>query len=341
MSTRRPAQLEGAPQTTLIRSARLPHDRNPALVFIGSLGTGSRRTMSQALNVIAGLLTAGRANGASLDWPSVRYQHVAAIRQALTERYSPATANKMLSALRGVLREAWRLGFLSADEYQRAADVPGIKAETLPKGRALGGGELRTLFDGCAAAPGAGGERDAALLAILYGAGLRRAEAVSLDLGDYDPETGALTVRSGKGRKDRVCYATNGSREALNAWLAVRGKAPGPLLCPVNKGGRVTLRRLTDQAVLYALRRRGSRAGLAAFSPHDLRRSFISDLLDAGADISTVQRLAGHAHVTTTTRYDRRGETTKRKAAELLHVPYAAPKRESAPVNRSLNTGRG
>lgn len=270
----------------------------------------------------------------------MRYQHVAAIRQALIGRYSPATANKMLSALRGVLREAWRLGHLSADEYQRAADVPGIKAETLPRGRALGGGELRALFDGCAAATSVGGERDAALLVILYGAGLRRSESVNLTLDNYDPETGALIVRSGKGRKDRICYATNGSRDALNAWLAVRGKAPGPLLCPVNKGGRVTVRKMTDQSVLYVLRRRGERAGLAAFSPHDLRRSFISDLLDAGADISTVQRLAGHAHVTTTTRYDRRGETTKRKAAELLHVPYAASKREIAPVKRSPNTGR-
>jgi hypothetical protein len=116
---------------------------------------------------------------------------------------------------------------------------------------------------------------------------LRRSESVGLDLADYNVETGELAIRGAKGRKDRLSYPTNGSADALKDWLVARGGDPGPLFCNINKGGRITIRRLCDQAVLHILNKRAVQASVASFSPHDLRRAiFPADPLRHG-------RLAG------------------------------------------------
>lgn len=326
------AALEG-PARLVPAHAAVPRDRHPAAVYLARLAPGSRRTMRGALDLIAGILSSGRADAISLPWAQVRYQHAAAVRAALLERFAPATCNKTLAALRGVLRECWRLGTLSAEDRERASDLPAVRGSRLPRGRALSAGEIRALFANCAEDPNRSAVRDAALLAVLYGAGLRRSEAAALDLGDYTASSGELRVRSGKGRKERLSFASNGSKEALDSWLAVRGGAAGALFCPVGKGkvGRIAYRQMSAQAIYFVLKRRGTRAGVGAFSPHDLRRSFVGDLLDAGADISTVQGLAGHSNVATTARYDRRPEAVKRKAASLLHVPFVARNSRTAP----------
>lgn len=302
-----------------------PPRPNPALIYLSRLSPGSRRTMRGSLRRIVEILTYGEGAFADFPWDRLEYQHTAAVRAALTQQYAPATANKMLAALRGVLQEAWRLGFMPAEQYHRAVDLPRVKVSTLPRGRALAAGELRSLFRACSRDEGPIGRRDAATFAILYGAGLRRAEAVALDLADYDPDDGSITVREGKGRKDRIAYLEPSGCAAVEAWIRFRGDEDGPLLWPFRKGGKPEPRRMTAAAIYGRLRTRAEEAGVERFSPHDLRRTFISDLLDAGADLSAVQQLAGHANMQTTARYDRRGESAKRAAAALLRVPYAAP----------------
>jgi site-specific recombinase XerD len=308
----------------LVPVRALPPDQHPARVYLARLGEGSRRTMRTALDTVAALLTGHRWDADTVDWSRLRYQHTAALRAVLLERYQRATTNKHLAALRGVLREAWQLGQMMAEDYHRAVNVRVVTATTLPRGRALTRRELRALFRVCQQDSRPSGARDAALFAVLYGAGLRRSEVVALDLADYDLETGALTIRAAKGRKDRLAYTTNGSRAALGVWLTVRSKEPGPLFWPIDQAGRMTARRMTAQSILEILERRARQARVARFSPHDLRRTFISDLLDAGADLVAVSAPAGHASVTTTARYDRRGEETKRRTAELLVVPFEA-----------------
>ena len=120
-----------------------------------------------------------------------------------------------------------------------------------------------------------------------------------------------------------------GQLAALEDWLAVRGTTPGALLWPINKGATLTPRRMTSQAIYNVMQKRGQEAGVTEFSPHDFRRTYAGDLLDAGADIVTVAQLMGHADVTTTARYDRRPAETRRKAANLRHTPYTGRRQKS------------
>ena len=304
----------------LLRIGILPTnpDAHPALVYLARLAPGSRRTMGGALDTMAAILIAG-ADRLTCPWHLLRYQHTQALRARLADRYAPATANKHMAALRGVIQEAWRLGLIGAEDYRRAADVASVRGTRLQKGRALAARELRLLLEGCDDGTPAG-IRDRALLAILYSAGLRRSEASALHLSDYDAGESSLAVRAGKGNKARVCYLNDRAAGALDGWVALRGPGDGPLFARIRAGGHMVAGGLTDEGIAHVLEVRRSRAGLAPCSPHDLRRTFISDLLDAGADIATVQQLAGHSQVTTTQRYDRRGEATKRRAANLLRV---------------------
>jgi site-specific recombinase XerD len=308
------------PITGSLAAVTMPIDENPAAIYLAGLKESGRRSMRQVLNLVAGLLT-GDSDALSCPWASLRFQHVSAIRAQLEGRYKPATVNKTLAALRGVLRAAWQSGKMTAEDYQMAVSVKSVKNTTLPAGRELTGGELASLMNACENDRTPAGIRDAAIIGTMYAAGLRREEVTTLDLADYEAQTGQLVIR-GKGNKERTAYLPTGGAQALGAWLIIRGKETGSLFYHVNKGGCVIPKRITPQAVYNLLDKRAIQAGVKDFSPHDLRRTFVSDLLDSGADIVTVAKMAGHASVTTTARYDRRPEEAKRKAASLLHVPY-------------------
>ena len=266
-------------------------ERNPAAVYIGRLGSAaSRRVMRDALNLIATealgvpvhvrVVQPPDSSSARLRrtpqedvtylycaWGALRSPHTRAIRDwlaAATEpteygpsRYAPATVNRMLAALRGVLKEARRLGFLMRDEdyHLAAVDVRGISAPTLPRGRSLSHGELAALLACCRGDSEYYRQfprrrprdaRDAALIAVLYSIGLRRFEIVALNLGDFDQETGAVRIRSGRPEKERECFLASGAMSAMADWLALRGASPRPtLLLPTEERrahGKASLR---------------------------------------------------------------------------------------------------
>ncbi len=255
-------------------------------------------------------------------WAKLRFQHTAALRTMLMARYQHTTANKMLSALRGTLKQAWKLGVMDTEIYQRAVDLDAVRGDSpdAAAGRAVAREELEALLRVCIQDESTAGTRDFAIVALAYSAGLRRAEFVKLDLTDFDTLQETLTVR-GKRNKTRVIPVVGGALVALQQWLQVRGTAPGPLFVRLWKGGGLSQNRLTDQAIYHIETTRAKQAGVAHFSPHDFRRTFAGDLLDAGVDIVTVQKLMGHADTNTTARYDRRGERAKRTAVEKLDLP--------------------
>jgi site-specific recombinase XerD len=341
-------------QSELILSQPQPLDQNAAVVYVDSLPAATgKRTQAQALRVIARILNTDIDH---LNWGTLRNQHTTAIRARIIQNYSPATANKILSALRQTLKQAWLLGQMTAEEYNRAIELEPVTGETIPSGHELSAGEILALMTTCQKDSNQNaGIRDAAIIGMMYAAGLRRAEVVNLDVDSYDPETGKL-VLAGKHNKQRITYITNGAADALSDWLSIRGNESGALFVEVDKSGKILTKResmivkpfrkirgvevpnkkagkmiyrggaMTSQAIYNMLFKRTEEAGIKNFSPHDMRRTFISHLLDAGADIATVSKMAGHANIQTTARYDRRPEEAKRNAAELLHVPYKTQK---------------
>lgn len=285
----------------------------------------SRRSMAAALDRAAAIT--GRA-AAEVPWWQLRNEDVAAIRAALIEQgAAPSTVNLTIAAVRAVLRTAWRMDLISADEMARATDVPSWRAHRLPRGRMLPAEELERLFRAAAkSSPASLAKRDAAMLSVLLGCGLRAAELTSLTVDQYDRGTGEVRVLRGKGAKDRLAYLAEPGRRAMARWLEARGPSSGALFCAIRFAGDpligTSAPHLSPKGLYYRVRALVRRASLGHASPHDFRRTFISMLLDSGTDISTVQQLAGHSSVITTQRYDRRPEDAKKKAAYGVHIPF-------------------
>jgi integrase/recombinase XerC len=167
--------------------------------------------------------------------------------------------------------------------------------------------------------------RDAALLEVLYGCGLRVSEVVALDCGDFD--AAELRVRRGKGGKDRVVPIGARAAEALAAWMAAR-QSSSPAVFINARGGRMTdrsVRRIVDQRAAEAAV--GAEPGTAVprTHPHALRHSYATHLLGNGADLPAIQQLLGHASLKTTARYAHVNLDYLKK--EYLRHPRARTKR--------------
>lgn len=281
---------------------------NPAHLWLSTLSPAGRKGMQSQLNRCAALLNHD-GNIATYPWHSLDYGAVMQVRASLmSQGYAVATINMALSALKSVANTAFSLGLLDATTLTMIKTIKRVSGDPKRQGRALTKVEIRSMLNAAGDFSIARCQRDKAILLLLCGAGLRAGELVSLDIDDVGIPQGILHVRQGKGRKNRDIHLAGKVRKQLVSWLKARGCHPGPLFTRISRAGRPGTQSLTKTGLTGILMQLRAIADIGHFTPHDLRRTFITQLLEQGADLNIVRQLAGHADVSTTTRYDCRGQ---------------------------------
>ncbi|MGO1056528.1 site-specific tyrosine recombinase XerD [Crossiella sp. CA198] len=253
--------------------------------------------------------------------PEVTQRHVAEFLAGLREGdgqrppLAASSAARAVVAVRSLHRFGYREGLLSADV---ASGVhPPTPPRRLPK--ALPVDDVLRLLDG-AGSEDPRGLRDRALLELLYSTGARISEAVGLDVDDVDP-TERTALLDGKGGKQRLVPVGRPALAALDAYL-VRAR---PVLAAKGRGSAAVFLnarggRLSRQSAWQTLKDSAERAGIAGdVSPHTLRHSFATHLIEGGADVRVVQELLGHASVTTTQVYTLVTVNTLREVFATAH----------------------
>lgn len=310
-----------------------PPGINPYRTYIGRLKSPqSKRVMKGALDnltrIVARDATGSEPNfsapGASFPWWLLRYQHTSRIAALLSSQnppYASSYINKHLAALRGVLKECWKLELMTGDDYTRAKNIEDVKFHREPAGRLIHDDDITTLLGICS--DGIIGIRDAALLATLRCTGIRCEEAATALIERYDGRRRTLRV-IGKGNKERTVPIHPAGVPYLERWLALLGDQRGPMFRAVDKHQRIG-GELSPGAIQRRIDLRWRQAGLRKLTAHDFRRTFLSELLDSGADAMQARKVAGHSSVATTQLYDLREDRGIQEAVDRMHIVIPAP----------------
>lgn len=296
------------------------HSKSPAENYLDSLGSErSYVTMRSILNNLAKIF--GHDHFLKVDWSKMRRQHCQyALLTLKQKKLAPSTINTYLAGLKGVAREAWNMSLMPLSAYSRINDLKSLHYTRLPVGFSLNLRQCKSLLNACNDGTKKGA-RDQAMLAVMMGCGLRRAEIVTLTYDNWDPEIRSFRF-VGKGNKERIVFLPDDLRGIIDDWLNVRGDTIG-VFFPRMKPGKLhaeafIFEEMNPTSVYRILKNRSVMAKIKNLRPHDLRRTFASRMLDAGNDLSLLQKAMGHASPSTTARYDRREDKSRIKACRAL-----------------------
>tara|TARA_R110002126_G_scaffold280944_2_gene428569 strand:- start:1308 stop:2135 length:828 start_codon:yes stop_codon:yes gene_type:complete len=274
-----------------------------------------------------------------MNWPDdygsyfakIDYQQALVIRAVLINAgWQPRSVNRAMIAIRGIVKVAVMLGTVDQREAAHIATIDRLKHPE-HQGSPLSAKQVNQLFTMLERGRSAVAKRNVAIFALLLGTGLRRSELVSLILSDYNRRDHTLLVRHGKGNKSRLLFLPKWCQEHLAEWLKIRRLDDGYLLCKTYTSGKVVLDiGLTVSAVYRLIKDKLAAIGVPNASPHDMRRTFITRLLEQNVDINTVRQMAGHADISTTTVYDKRDHQFMKQAAQTLSYTSAGGEHDSS-----------
>jgi integrase/recombinase XerC len=309
------------PVTPLVNVSPLNDVQAPVVLYLERLAPSSRQTMRYVLQDAADRLGVEDVTIDEFPWHQLQPGHITALVAALrADGYAPNTSSLYVNAIRGVMNQAWQQSLITQDHLLKIRAVKAGGGTRLSKGRNLRRTLIRELMDVCAADPRPQGLRDAAIIAILYGSGMRKSESVNLELSQINVAERSLQVM-GKGNKELIKFAPAWAFEKLEAWLAFR-RAHLPegvddddfLFNRIRRGNHITRERITKHAIYYIAKQRGKQVGVDIM-PHDFRRSFITRVIEE-YDVSIAQKLAHHANIATTVSYDMRDDNERRNATD-------------------------
>lgn len=276
-------------------------DKSSAIhAYLAACAPNSRRVLAKSLDTAAQVL--GRDRVDDVEWHSLKPQHLRLIRDSLIGNLSPRTVNRVLSAIRGVMRVEAQWGRVSGKELVEIETVQNVPVRDVELGRLVKREDMEKLIRTCMNDRSAFGARDGAMISLIYTCGLRPKEAARLMASQVHlskepilwsgrPLGGKLTLRESTGPillLDSVGYA-------LQDWFSVRGRDVGPLFTPIRRSGEVIgERRLTPQAISTIVRRRASKARIRRVTPRDLRATFAFDAIKSGADFVEVASILGY-----------------------------------------------
>lgn len=289
---------------------------DPVDIYLGRLAESGRRSMSSQLRQVTKFMKwEGHLN--ECLFYCLSYSDLELIkRNCIAEGKAARTINHLIQGLRAIAKIANHLDLISDKQLKPFLTISLLNTQPSERGTALDGNDVIKLISAMKTDNSSKGKRDLALLSVLLSSGLRRSEIVKLMMQDIDFESKSVLVVKGKGNKKRVQFLPDWSFEVLIEWLNCKPDKSNFVFTSTHK---TQIAKPLSTATIYQIVTHNTKSILGfKCSPHDLRRTFVTELLNQNVDIATVSKMAGHANISTTQIYDKRGDEALIRAAKNL-----------------------